>query len=342
MPVEAFRSWGWRLPFLISLIFIALAIMIQPRLEESAEFRDARTAAGRSAGRRPLVEAFRAHPRSIALAAGCYLAINLNNYMMITFVIVYAKTSTGRGLNESGMLVAVLIASAVQLVALPTAGLVSDRFGRRRVFAVGAVLLGLWHSGVSLGVQLSSLLGGAFAPLIATALLSTFGSTAPVAIYSALGCAITSVCGMPLGEQTRSARTNKTPGLDPHANQFGGARHASDERRRIDVVNRPRGDRSGTRSESVVLTGSLGRRPALHRQVGTSRPEDGRDTRGHGRGTDLRRDFSGFESVYRDTFSAPYPAAESTRSAMATCTASTICPSTTPTPRAAAASTARA
>ena len=66
-------------------------------------------------------------------------------------------------------------------------------------------------SGVSSGVQLGSLLGGAFAPLIATALLSTFGSTAPVAIYSALGCAITSVCGMLLGEQTRSALTAAQP-----------------------------------------------------------------------------------------------------------------------------------
>jgi MFS family permease len=259
MPMDTFRAWGWRVPFLVSLILVGVAIVIQLRLEESAAFRSVKKAAAPSARRPPLLEALRAHWRPVVLSAGCHLAPNLNYYLMVTFVISYAKTSRISGLSESSVLAAVLIASAVQLVALPVAGLLSDRFGRRRVFVTGAALLGFWqfaywplvntgitlfvmlalivglsvlhsamygpmsalfaesfsadvrYSGVSLGVQLGALLGGAFAPVVATALLSSTGSTVPIAIYSAAACAVTFICGMVLTRRAPSAQPAMQP-----------------------------------------------------------------------------------------------------------------------------------
>lgn len=259
MPMDTFRAWGWRIPFLASLILIGAAIVIQLRLEESAEFRSAKNVAVPSARRPPILEALRVHWRPVLLSAGCHLAPNLNYYLMVTFVISYAKTSRISGLSESKVLAAVLIASAVQLVTLPAAGLLSDRFGRRRVFVTGAALLGFWqfaywplvntgvtlpvilalvvglsvlhsamygpmsalfaesfsayvrYSGVSLGVQLGALLGGAFAPVVATALLSATGSTVPIAIYSAAACAVTFICGMVLTRRSPAAQPAMQP-----------------------------------------------------------------------------------------------------------------------------------
>lgn len=259
----AFQSWGWRVPFLVSLLLIGLGIYIQLRLEDTPAFKrlqEARKApapkpeegaGGAAPARRsPVLEVFRLYPRQIALSAGAYLAINMTYYVFITFVISYG-TKTLK-LSQTTVLTAVLIASAVQLVTLPAAGAVSDRFGRRGVFMAGAVLLGVFsfvfwpmvdtasfplilvalviglgifhsmmygpqpaffaetfstsvrYSGVSLGIQIGSVVGGAFAPLIATALLAEFGSSLAIGVYMAAACAITLVSVLLLTETHRS------------------------------------------------------------------------------------------------------------------------------------------
>ncbi|MBB5157320.1 MFS transporter [Saccharopolyspora phatthalungensis] len=236
MPHEAFVTWGWRIPFVASFVLIVFAVGIQLRLEETAEFRATEKKTDRS--RSPLFLAIRRHPRQILLAAGCYVAINITYYVFITFIVAYTTNKAILGMAESAVLSAVMIASAVELFALPLAGLLSDRFGRRTVFASGAVLLGLFcfafwplvdtgsvtlltlalvvglglvhslmygphgalfseafttevrYSSLSLGIQLANVLGGAFAPFIATALLAGFGTSTSIAIYMAIGCAI--------------------------------------------------------------------------------------------------------------------------------------------------------
>ncbi|GAA5156535.1 MFS transporter [Pseudonocardia eucalypti] len=250
---EEIRAWGWRLPFLASLLVVAVAVLIQARLEETGEIRPAGQAGS------PVLEAVRRHPRAIMLAAGCYLAINLNYYIFNTFLLAYAPHA---GISPRIVLTAVLVASAIELICLPAAGWASDRFGRRRVFGAGAVLLGAWafpfwalvdtgstwalllalvvglgvlhslmygaqpamfseafsgavrYSGVSLGIQLGSLLGGAFAPLLATAMLARFGGALPIACYMAAGCAVTLVSGMAL---RRHLPATSQPRKDSHA-----------------------------------------------------------------------------------------------------------------------------
>jgi len=286
---EAFQSWGWRIPFLSSMVLIGLAIYIQFRLEDTPEFRhlqqekwrrDEELAQRRGApgheglqGARgdaeaehrssPVVDVMRNYPKQIALAAGAYIGINMTYYIFIAFVISYGANPAFLGLPKNKILFAVLIASVVQLAALPAAGAFSDRFGRRGVYMAGAVLLGLWsfafwpmvntksfllitlamvvglgllhslmygpqgaffaetfstgvrYSGVSLGVQMGSVLGGAFAPLVATALLVRFASTTPIAIYMAAMCAVTFVSVLLLRE-TRHADSDETSAARNH------------------------------------------------------------------------------------------------------------------------------
>ncbi|WP_033293991.1 MFS transporter [Amycolatopsis jejuensis] len=238
---QAFLDWGWRVPFLASILLIALSVYIQLRLEETSDFRSAATGPRR---RSPIVDAIRQYPRQILLAAGAYLAINLTYYLFVTFVVSYATNRSHLGLPQGTVLSALLIASAIELVALPFAGLLSDRLGRRTVFAGGAVLLGLWsfafwplvdtgspalltlalvvglsllhsllygpqgalfseafatevrYSALSLGIQVGSVVGGAFAPLIATALLSGFGTSTAIAGYMVVGCLISAGCAL--------------------------------------------------------------------------------------------------------------------------------------------------
>jgi MFS family permease len=137
---EGFAVWGWRVPFLLSIVLVGLGLFVKFRVEDSAAFREARPA---TTGRSPIIEAFRQHPRQIALAAGAFVAGNLAFYILITFVLAY-ENAAGLPLSRAAMLTAVLISMVVMFPALFLFGALSDRFGRRRTFMTGAVLTGLW------------------------------------------------------------------------------------------------------------------------------------------------------------------------------------------------------
>ncbi len=167
---EFFQAYGWRIPFLLSIFLIALALWIQLRLEDTPAFRHLQEAKERreeemvqrtaqergisveevrreiAAERQgsPVIEAFKTYPKQIALAAGAFVAINANFYIFITFIIAYGTNPAVLGLSQSTMLAAVLIASVFQIPALLFFSAVSDRFGRRGIYMAGAALLGLW------------------------------------------------------------------------------------------------------------------------------------------------------------------------------------------------------
>ena len=249
-----FLAWGWRMPFLLSIALVGLAFYVQHRVDETPAFRalkavrDARLAAASARGtaaaamalstRSPLVEAITTDWRTIVLAAGAYLAVQVSFYVSITFVVAYGASPEGLGLAKGTMLTAVLIASGVTAPALMFFGALSDRYGRRRIYLGGAVLMALWafaffplidtrspllitlaisgsqlingmmygpqaalfgelfrtsvrYSGASLGYQLGSAVGGALAPLIATAILATYHNTFGISLYIAAACVVT-------------------------------------------------------------------------------------------------------------------------------------------------------
>ncbi len=250
---EAFMSWGWRVPFVSSVVLIALSLYVQLRLEDTpafkelqarqgdappAELSDEDAAAIAVAQQSPVLQALATYPRQIALAAGAFLAVQVTFYILISFVIAYGTNPEGLNLPRSTMLLAVLVSSAFQLPVLFLASAYSDRHGRRGVYMLGAALLGVWafaifplidtgsfaliclslcvgqlfvgmmygpqaaflaelfsthvrYSGASLGYQFGAILGGAMAPIIATALLAYYDSTLGISIYILLACILT-------------------------------------------------------------------------------------------------------------------------------------------------------
>ena len=222
---EAFMDWGWRVPFISSVLLIGISMYVQLHMEDTAAFkelqaikekRDAQSPV-KIVRRSPIIEALIKYPKRITLAAGAFLSIQVAFYILIGFVLAYGGDANGAAIPRDTMLFAVLIASAIQVPTQFWAASYSDRHGRRGIFMLGAVLTGVWafalfplidtgefwlvvlgisgglaflglmygpqaafftelfstevrYSGASLGYQIGAIVGGAFAPTIATIL----------------------------------------------------------------------------------------------------------------------------------------------------------------------------
>ncbi|WP_293899527.1 MFS transporter [Phenylobacterium sp.] len=135
-----FLAWGWRLPFLLSVGLIAIGWWIRSSIAESPVF--AQAAAAARAERAPAIEAIRTRPRALLTGAGLRMAENICYYIITTFSIVYLTEQVH--LTRLAALRAILIGSAVQFCAIPLFGMLSDKIGRRPVYAIGAAGTGLW------------------------------------------------------------------------------------------------------------------------------------------------------------------------------------------------------
>jgi metabolite-proton symporter len=165
---EDFMSWGWRVPFLLSIVLVGVALYVQLRLEDTEAFRRLRAlkeekdraaleaeaartgmtveqlikAAGPS--RSPVLEVIATYPKRIALAAGAFIAVQVAFYIFIAFVVAYGANPAGLGIPRNQMLTSVLIGAIGMVPGVFISAMISDRFGRRRIYMLGAVLLGLW------------------------------------------------------------------------------------------------------------------------------------------------------------------------------------------------------
>lgn len=163
MSDESFMTWGWRVPFLASVVLIGISMYVQLHLEDTPAFKELeknkleQQALGENAAsedsidadvvnpnRSPVLEALRLYPKRIALAAGAFISIQVTFYILIAFVIAYGTAEEGLNLPRSTMLSAVLIACVFQLFVQFPAASYSDRHGRRGIYLAGAGLLGIW------------------------------------------------------------------------------------------------------------------------------------------------------------------------------------------------------
>ena len=149
---EFFITWGWRIPFLASVILIGISMYIQLNLEDTKAFRELEASTkekemdeaevSKTINRSPVLEAIRKYPQRIALAAGAFLSVQVTFYILIAFLLAYGVASAG--MSRDDMLIAVLIASAIMVPVQFMFSAYSDRHGRRGVFMLGAALTAIW------------------------------------------------------------------------------------------------------------------------------------------------------------------------------------------------------
>ncbi|MEG2927403.1 MAG: MFS transporter [Glutamicibacter sp.] len=236
-PGDAFLEWGWRVPFLVSIILIAVGYFVRRSVDESPVFEEISENKAQTAV--PILVLFKKHWPLVLIAALVFAGNNAAGYMTTGgFFQAYTTNPDGPvGLERTDVLVAVAFGAAVWLVMTLVAGLLADKIGRKRTYQIGFIILaaslfpvfalvnsgslgllylafglfsiglGLTYgpqaalyselfpasvrfSGVSISYAIGAIVGGAFAPTIAQALVQATGGTTAVAIYLLIVVAI--------------------------------------------------------------------------------------------------------------------------------------------------------
>ncbi|MFI6541113.1 MFS transporter [Nonomuraea sp. NPDC050547] len=137
---EAFLSWGWRVPFLLSGVLVLVGFWVRRRISESPQFAEIDTKGAKA--KMPLLEVIRTHPRALLSAFAARIGVDVAFYTFTAYILVYITTTLG--MDRSVGLNAVLIGSALQLFLIPAFGALSDRVGRRTVYLAGVVAAAVW------------------------------------------------------------------------------------------------------------------------------------------------------------------------------------------------------
>lgn len=137
---ESFASWGWRIPFLLSVVLVGVGLYMRLQVAESPEFQKvARTS---EVVRFPMFEVLRTAWRQVLIGLGIGLPLGVAFYIYSGYVLAYGSREVGIG--RTGLLVATLIGAAAWAAVMPYTATLSDRFGRRRFALAGVVLVGVW------------------------------------------------------------------------------------------------------------------------------------------------------------------------------------------------------
>jgi MFS family permease len=248
---DEFMNWGWRVPFLASIVLIALGMYLRTHMSESEEFTSATRE--KKAEKAPLIEVLRKHPKEVLMVFGLRLGEGAASWIFFAFSIAYGKFL---GLSDTFVLGALTCSMVAMIPFALLAGYLTDRIGRKPVYAAGSLaivifaypffllldtkdpvlvvtafvlanglILGLLegaqpalisellparlrYSGIGIGREVASVLGGGLAPVIATTLLSNYRSGLPIAIYLGAMGAVTLIATL-LTPETYSAAARK-------------------------------------------------------------------------------------------------------------------------------------
>jgi len=248
---EQFFSWGWRVPFLLSAVLVAIGLYIRLAVDESPSF--ARMKGAGVAVRVPLVEVLRTKPVTLVLGSLAVVSSSAVGWIGLAFTLSYGTQQLN--VDRGALLTGVLLGAALGGVSLLAASAYSDRVGRRKVFLAAAggqiiwafpyfwlintasvplILLALCvmqavtfpmvgvlgamlaeafpatvrYTGASLCYHTGSVLGGAIAPMVATAIIAATGSTTLISVYI-VGVAIVSAGAVILLRETAQEHLDK-------------------------------------------------------------------------------------------------------------------------------------
>jgi len=140
MSGEQFLSWGWRVPFAVSLVLVGVGLYIRLGVLETPTF--ARLVAERKVERTPMLAVIKEHPKEIVLSALARMAEQAPFYIFTAFIFSYGLESLG--VSRNFLLTAVLSASVLSFVSIPLFGYISDRIGRKNMYMIGAAVTGVF------------------------------------------------------------------------------------------------------------------------------------------------------------------------------------------------------
>ncbi|NMF32701.1 MHS family MFS transporter [Corynebacterium ammoniagenes] len=226
LTTEQFLAWGWRIPFLSSVVLIIVGYFIRRTVEESPAFEEMQELKKDSSA--PLAVLFKNHWATVLKCALIFAANNAIGYFVIAYFISYGTKYIGY--ERTDALAVALAGAAAWLVSTLYFGKLSDRVGRKRTFLIGYIFLAIWSvpmwllvdtgnvamfylavivvgfllgptygpmcalfaemfpvkvrlSGVSIGYAIGSIIGGAFAPMLAEILYTTYNTSMAIAAY---------------------------------------------------------------------------------------------------------------------------------------------------------------
>ncbi|MGA8115563.1 MAG: MFS transporter [Actinocatenispora sp.] len=247
LPDDAFFSWGWRIPFLCSGVLVLIGLWIRSKLEETPQFKAVEDE--HKVAKLPIGEVLRTSLRSVVLLIFVQFGATIAYYMFTVYVLVYVTEELH--LPRGWALAGVLLGAGLELVTIPFWARLSDRIGRRPVYAIGTLFMGLFafpffwaldtrleavimlailvglgighaptsavngsvyaeqfparlrYTGSSLAYQMSSVVAGAPAAVVAAALVSATGTPKAVSLYLVVGAVISLIAVALLRETNR-------------------------------------------------------------------------------------------------------------------------------------------
>ncbi|MGD6979173.1 MULTISPECIES: MFS transporter [Citricoccus] len=229
MSAEDFQAWGWRIPFLSSVVLIVVGYLIRKAVDESPVFKEMQLRKKESAA--PLGVLLKSHKKNVTLAALIFMANNAAGYLVIAFFASYGANVLG--MSREATLIATFVGGLGWLVFTMFGGYIGDKIGKIRTFQIGYAIIIVWaipmwfmldtaslplfalaiviltmglgpsygpqsalyaemfpahvrYSGVSIGYAFGSIIGGAFAPMIAQLLLNQTGMGWTIGVYIAV------------------------------------------------------------------------------------------------------------------------------------------------------------
>ena len=135
-----FEVWGWRVPFLLSIVLIGVGLFIRLSIYESPAFSRVRESG--TEARMPIIDVLRTYPKNVALGVGSRIGIDAAFYILAVYSLTHI--STNLGLSQNIGLLAVSIAALIEIFTIPLFASLSDRVGRKPLLIGGAALLGIW------------------------------------------------------------------------------------------------------------------------------------------------------------------------------------------------------
>ena len=137
---DQFLTWGWRIPFALSIILVGVGLWVRLGILETPVFQ--KLVSDQKIEHAPIVEVIKKQPREIILSALIRMSEQAPFYIFTAFVFSYGVGTLK--MSRDLILTAVLVASVVSFISIPLSGHISDLIGRRRMYLVGAVVMGLF------------------------------------------------------------------------------------------------------------------------------------------------------------------------------------------------------